>query len=117
MQSYHLERLKNSPEVSERADGVDMSGRASESNMLAGPMVARIGDDQPFVIGVLQLIEKKRSEDAGKGGLFCDSFTEQDQRFFKSMLQILGLAAYRTMQLQARAGDSDVDIHVAKLLQ
>ena len=38
-------------------------------------------------------------------------------RFFASILKILGLAAYRTMQLQARSDRADVDIHVEKLLE
>jgi len=140
-QCVNLDRLLASVEVSERIDGVDMSGRSGEINMLTGPMVAHLGEDRQLVMGTLQLIAKKRRLDtdntkmpqrpAGaksakrkgvpeemrlRGGP-CDPFTDEDQDFFSSMLKILGLAAYRTMQVQARAEEGEVPLHVVRLFQ
>lgn len=142
-QCIHLDPLVQSVEVSERVDGVDLSGRSGEINMLTGPMVAHFGEDKQRVIGTLQLIAKKRRLDVDnskmpqrpadakgakrKGGPgevmsrprsdMCDPFTEEDQDFFSSMLKILGLAAYRTMQVQARAEEGEVPLHVVRLFQ
>lgn len=126
----HLERVMASPFISETADGVDINGREGEVNMLAGPMVARFADGSSQVVGVLQLLDKKRRplddplaaleqpEVAGMGGqqprgeaaasaagmsapsLICDPFTAEDQDFFAEVLRILGLAALRTVQAQ-----------------
>lgn len=118
VQNTHVERLIGSADISERADGVDMSGRSTDLNLMCGPMVAHLSDKM-ILIGTLQVIEKKlpagvvRSANSSA----CAPFSEEDERFFASILKILGLAAYRTMQLQARSDRADVDIHVEKLLE
>lgn len=119
-QIVHLERLIMSPHLSERADGVDLYGPGGDINMLAGPMLASLGEDGVRVIGVVQLIEKRGRADAdstllraasgaigGPGAArgLCEPFTVEDQDFFHELLRILGLAAYRTMQSLAGASD------------
>jgi len=129
MQVIHSDSLAGSVEVSERADGVDIGGWSADINMLTGPMVANLSE-KVLTIGVLQIIEKKsssvdssssRTSKAQSGSKpaasQCIPFSEEDQRFFSSMLKVLGLAAYRTMQLQARSDMAHVAIHVEKLLE
>lgn len=129
---FHLDRITASPFISETADGVDLNGRHGEINMLAGPMVARFADGTAHIIGVLQLLEKRRrppddplgalerSEPTGGGGAsgtwprkgpekarasgICDPFTPEDEDFFAELLRILGLAAQRTVQVQQAGG-------------
>lgn len=127
MQVIHSESLAGSVEVSERADGVDMAGWTTDINMLTGPMVANLSQ-KVVTIGTLQIIEKKSSSVDGSSTRTpkarpssklaeCIPFSEEDQRFFSSMLKVLGLAAYRTMQLQARNDMAHVAIHVETLLE
>lgn len=121
-QIVHLERLIMSPHLSERADGVDLYGPGGDINMLAGPMLANLGEDGVKVVGVVQLIEKRGRADADStllraasgaiGGPdaprgLCEPFTVEDQDFFHELLRILGLAAYRTMQGLSQASGSD----------
>lgn len=119
-QIVHLERLIMSPHLSERADGVDLYGPGGDINMLAGPMLASLGEDGVRIVGVVQLIEKRGRADAdstllraasgaigGPGAArgICEPFTVEDQDFFHELLRILGLAAFRTMQSQAGASE------------
>lgn len=60
----HVDRLISSAFVNERADGVDISGRSGEINMLVGPMVAELSDESSLLVGVVQLIEKKHHAEA-----------------------------------------------------
>lgn len=124
-QIFHLDPVMSSPFVSEAADGVDIDGDKGFVNMLAGPMIADLSDDSSRVVGVLQLIHKRPRREAdslaleqpmaGGGGdakdkaprrSGCEAFTQEDQHLFAEMLRVLGMAAYRTMQVQAR-GDMD----------
>jgi len=113
-QVIHVESVAKFPHISEHADGLDLSD-THDVNMLCGPMVAKAADDSWQVVGVLQLIEKKRRSDsdahvdgaAGEApspGLarrgVCEEFTEEDQDFFGSLLRPLGQAAQRTMRAQ-----------------
>lgn len=147
-QVYNIERIMASPHVSEGADGVDLAGRAGDVNMLAGPMVAQIADDSFVVIGVLQLLEKRNPSDAeatllragAQAPLFppkrssetesrpsprrrpakqpCEPFTADDEDFFKELLKILGLAAYRAMQVQTCASMPEMQtLNVGKMLE
>merc|ERR1712070_439722 len=61
MQIIHVEQLIMSADVSERADGVDMSSYSTDINMLARPMVANLSE-KVLLIGTLQIIEKKRDD-------------------------------------------------------
>jgi hypothetical protein len=132
LQVMHVDRVIMSADISERADGIDMSGRSTDLNMLAGPMVANLGD-RDMIIGTLQLIDKKRKADTDTGAAVAswkpevgkhtprsvspgEAFSEEDQRFFSEMLKIVGMAAHRTMQLQARNEKDDIVISVPKLL-
>lgn len=131
LQVFHVERIIMSADASERADGVNMSGHSAHLNMLAGPMVAHL-NEKMLLIGTLQLVEKKPHNDAGSAGMKTkpstgahqshrnasrvEPFSEEDQTFFSSMLKILGLAAYRTMQLQVRSEAGEVEIDIEKLL-
>lgn len=128
----HVERAALSADLSERADGMDLSGHSAEVNMLVGPMMAHLPEGT-MLIGTLQLIEKKHNLEAdslkaatakpGAGendqltSAHCEPFSDEDQTFFGELLKILGLAAYRTMQSQARGDSGDVAIHVEKLLE
>lgn len=128
----NVDRIITCPYVSETADGISVDARNGDVNMLAGPMVANLSDRTSQVVGVLQLIEKKRRSDEDALGAFehavacegtrcagagarpgpqprCDAFTPQDQDFFRELLRILGLAAYRTMQVQAGASTINVE--------
>lgn len=130
-QTFHVEQVVMSTDMSERADGVDMSV-GLDVNMLVGPMVANLSE-KILLIGTLQIVEKKPRADADKKPSRrtlkkekerddeeepeCEPFSEEDQRFFDSLLKVLGLAAYRTMQLQARHDLHDIEIHVEKLME
>merc|ERR1712062_34369 len=86
--------------------------------------VAHVSDKTPpHVIGVLQLLKKRNRSAASdnavvrSAGSGCEldepqqrrqqmktveeTFTSQDEDFFQELLKILGLAAYRAMQVQA----------------
>lgn len=93
-QVIHIERLKNSPHISEQADGVDL-GTVGERNMLIGPLIATVSDTSVF-LGVLQLVDKRSTFQKGCG----DHFSADDQDFFEKLLHIVAYAAYRTMQIQ-----------------
>mmetsp|Transcript_18147 Transcript_18147/g.47942 ORF Transcript_18147/g.47942 Transcript_18147/m.47942 type:complete len:111 (-) Transcript_18147:43-375(-) len=76
-------------------------------------MTADLSDGTCQVVGVLQLMEKRRRGDdvrtmleLNAGGTSekskhsgpCDEFTPEDVDFFGILLKVLGLAALRTMQ-------------------
>lgn len=122
----HLNTMLDTPFLSEKADGVELSSTASEHNMLAGPMSAHFSDGKSTTVvpmGVLQLVQKKPRADGDPADLTesnegqsgpksqartnCVSFSSEDEDFFTELLCIVGLAAYRTMQAQSRAGDED----------
>jgi len=124
---FHLDPIVDSPFLSEAADGVEVSGQKGQINMLAGPLVADLSDDTSKIVGVLQLIQKRPPEVNAAGGKSgdpdsarrsrCEVFTDEDQRFFAELLRVLGLAAYRTMQIQSRNESSpDEEISIERLL-
>merc|ERR1711920_883597 len=61
-QIFKLDRIVSSPFVSESADGVDVH-KMGEVNMMVGPLLAHMGDDDTRVMGVLQLVDKKRASE------------------------------------------------------
>jgi len=146
-QVYQTEKISLSQHVSERADGVDLAGRAGDVNMLAGPMVAHFSDGSYVVVGVLQLLEKRSLSDAEATLLragadtpvfstkssveteikpsprrrqskqTCEPFTPEDEDFFRELLKILGLAAYRAMQVQTFSVPEMQKLNVGNLLE
>merc|ERR1712008_322440 len=131
---FHLDPIISCPFISEAVDGIQVNGQTGQINMLAGPLLAELSDDTK-VVGVLQLIEKRphsevnaaaaleQSAAAAGGGpnsarrSRCEVFTDEDQRFFGELVRVLGLAAFRTMQIQSRNESSpDEEISVERLL-
>jgi hypothetical protein len=127
---FHLDTIITCPFINEAVDGIQVNGKTGQINMLAGPLLAELSDDTK-VVGVLQLIEKRphsevKAADGTKvaGGdpnsarrSRCEVFTDEDQRFFGELVRVLGLAAFRTMQIQSRNESSpDEEISVERLL-
>jgi len=134
-QIFHLDPIITSPFISEAADGIEVNGQKGQVNMLAGPLVADLSDDTSKVVGVLQLIEKRPHSEVNAAASLeqstvgadgdsnsarrsrCEVFTDEDQRFFGELLRVLGLAAFRTMQIQSRNESSpDQEISIERLL-
>mmetsp|Transcript_23596 Transcript_23596/g.74363 ORF Transcript_23596/g.74363 Transcript_23596/m.74363 type:complete len:711 (+) Transcript_23596:135-2267(+) len=118
-QIFHLDPIMQSPFLSEAADGVEIDGEKGLINMIAGPMVAELSDDSSRVMGVLQLIQKRPQREAEPSGgdakdaalrrPGCLPFTEEDQGLFLELLRVLGMAAYRTVQVQSRGEEPSIE--------
>jgi len=130
----HIDPICRSVAVSERADDVSLSEDLAVGNMLAGPMVAELPDTrEELLMGVIQLMGKTKRTGFGAAELGQPTeedqgniprrkyvpFTDEDRYFFAQQCRILGLAAYRTMQVQELSRHSDRvggDFNIAALL-
>jgi len=67
-----------------------------KATMLVGPLVAKLSNGHTEVVGIMEMTSKKTPV-----GI---TFSEEDELFFAELMNIIGLAARRTMRAQAATG-------------
>merc|ERR1719277_781504 len=110
MQVMHIASISQNPYIDPAADGLQRTGRpvGANASMLCGPLLgdADPGQDVPTLLGVVQLLERRRkggqsggSADAS-GAAVAAEFSQEEQSLFQQLLQVCTYAAWRTRRLQ-----------------